>query len=446
MRKFIFFITTLITSFYITGCGIYFYTSSLTLSGEGSISKMPTLDINFESQTMPPLVKFSRGSSATMINSNGFIENVGNNVPRFEYDPVTGEPLGLLIERTRTNLFKKSEKIDDIFWSKLESTIVADFSSAPNNQKTADKINETVNNARHAVFRTLTSLDDDSVYTVSIFGKASEREWIYISTLDKDNDYNISFFNISFGEIGTASPKHVSQIMPMGDGWYRCIVAFNVNSGSTIPTIAIGVTTGDGVESYAGNIASGVFLWGAQLEKFATPTSYIPTNVTTATRWADLLEIKIDSWYSLYAGTFIVNSAPSFVGFQTDFAVLGLSDGTNANGFALFMALSKQMSLVKRLSSATVANFTSTKILTAQNFTISGFYYDNKKIGLYQDGSKIGEEDNLNLTYDFNLLTLGAMSGDSPSMVGHIRRVTYWPRSLSAEEMETSTGIIGQEH
>jgi len=43
------------------------------------------------------LITFTRSSNATAINSSGLIQTVANNVPRFEYDPVTLESKGIQV-------------------------------------------------------------------------------------------------------------------------------------------------------------------------------------------------------------------------------------------------------------------------------------------------------------------------------------------------------------
>jgi len=48
-------------------------------------------------------------SIATRASELGFMESVPPNTPRFNYDPVTLEPLGLLIEPEAENLITKSD-------------------------------------------------------------------------------------------------------------------------------------------------------------------------------------------------------------------------------------------------------------------------------------------------------------------------------------------------
>jgi len=70
------------------------------------------LNISFDGgQGLDSRITFSRASPASRINSSGAIESVGNNVARFDFDPVSREPKGLLIEEARTNLLLNSETL-----------------------------------------------------------------------------------------------------------------------------------------------------------------------------------------------------------------------------------------------------------------------------------------------------------------------------------------------
>lgn len=76
---------------------------------------VPSLDLRFaETQSLRDwvsgrdLVTFTRASNGTRVTSAGGIETLGNDVPRFTHDPVTGRCMGLLVEEARTNLLLNS--------------------------------------------------------------------------------------------------------------------------------------------------------------------------------------------------------------------------------------------------------------------------------------------------------------------------------------------------
>jgi hypothetical protein len=82
-------------------------TPSTTLSS-GRVGGRPALQLNFLSGTLDSRITFTRGSTATFVGSNGLIQSAAINAPRFDYDPVTLAPRGLLIEEARTNLLLNS--------------------------------------------------------------------------------------------------------------------------------------------------------------------------------------------------------------------------------------------------------------------------------------------------------------------------------------------------
>lgn len=74
-----------------------------------SAASPPTLDLNFVgTSTLDPRITFSRSSVATYFDATGTMQTAGNNVARFDYDPVTHVSNGLFVEEARTNLLLNS--------------------------------------------------------------------------------------------------------------------------------------------------------------------------------------------------------------------------------------------------------------------------------------------------------------------------------------------------
>ncbi len=64
----------------------------------------------------------------------------GLNALRYEHDPLTGAPLGLLVEGTRTNLCLRSEELDNAAWTKTNATITANQRAGRDGAVTMDRI------------------------------------------------------------------------------------------------------------------------------------------------------------------------------------------------------------------------------------------------------------------------------------------------------------------
>lgn len=57
---------------------------------------------------LDPRITFTRATTGSYYNSAGLLTQAAINAPRFDYDPVTLQPKGLLIEESRTNLLLNS--------------------------------------------------------------------------------------------------------------------------------------------------------------------------------------------------------------------------------------------------------------------------------------------------------------------------------------------------
>ena len=66
------------------------------------------LYLDFLTEYIDPRITYSGGANGTRVNSAGLI--VASTTPRFDYDPVTLAPLGLLVEEARTNLLLRSSE------------------------------------------------------------------------------------------------------------------------------------------------------------------------------------------------------------------------------------------------------------------------------------------------------------------------------------------------
>ena len=88
----------------------------------------PSLILDFaRSQRVDPRITFTRASSATYFNSLGVLTTATNNVPRIDYDPVTGSCLGLLIEEARTNLLLNSATLSTQSVTTTATTYILSF-------------------------------------------------------------------------------------------------------------------------------------------------------------------------------------------------------------------------------------------------------------------------------------------------------------------------------
>jgi hypothetical protein len=238
------------------------------------------------SRSIPPGYSYTRNSSGTYVGSDGLIKTAAVNEPRFDHNPATGESLGLLVEEARTNLLTYSEQFDNAAWSKVSTTVAVNAATAPDGTTTADKI--IVNNTITIADIRRAGLATNGV--VSFYAKPAGFDFIggeaHVSV-----GYPSFRVNLVTGQCQSNSGALAISTQNVGNGWWR--VAVTGNFGNNAFLIAprndyvygyTGIAGADGVK--------GIFLWGAQLEAGAFPTSYIPTTGSTVTRQPDQLVLN----------------------------------------------------------------------------------------------------------------------------------------------------------
>jgi hypothetical protein len=224
-----------------------------------------------------------------------------NSAPRFDHDPTTGESLGLLVEEQRTNLLLRSEEFDTT-WTPTRASVTANTTLAPNGTATADSlIEDSTASASHFLSQTVTFAAGS--YTFFCYLKANTRSEARLICFDNTTTFAV-YFDMSTGTVGSTAGGAAGSISLMADGWYRCSITFTAAAGTGYARVGLAVA---GSQTYTGDGTSGIYIWGAQLEAGAFPTSYIPTSGTTATRAADVASISgsnFSSWYRQDEGTY----------------------------------------------------------------------------------------------------------------------------------------------
>ena len=182
---------------------------------------------------------------------------------------------------SKQNLLLRSQEFNTT-WSRSRTTVLTNVAVAPDGTTTAEKLEETSENGPHHTNQTI-SYTAGVPYTFSVFLKASERTRAKLqfgnngsAWLTASNSVG-AVFDLSNGTVVSPSAQTVSTSMThYGDGWYRCsITGIPATSANDVVFIFI-VDTGTNT-SYTGTVASGIFMWGAQVEPYAELSEYTPT-------------------------------------------------------------------------------------------------------------------------------------------------------------------------
>ena len=368
-----------------------------------------------------------------------------NSAPRFDHNPTTGESLGLLVEEQRTNLTLRSQEFDNAAWTKtgllaFGSGSIANATTAPDSTTTADKIVEDTSTGSHNIIEAaLITYTINVAYTFSFFIKKAERQTVQI--LMHPNPFpgtvaqRTTVFNSNTGSfVSVGSAYTGSSIVALPNGWYRVSVSSTADATST-GNFAVSLCSDDaGTTSYTGDGTSGVFIWGAQLEAGAFPTSYIPTTTATVTRSADVASISgsnFSSWYRQDEGTVFADAVNPAVS-TTIYAV---SDGTTNNRIQADSGTNTRVARVVTGAVTQAINNIAYAYGTQQKFALS---YVLNAINFANAGT-LGTEDTTATIPTVDQLRVGANPTGVNVLSSTIRRLTYWPSRLPNSTLQEIT-------
>jgi hypothetical protein len=398
----------------------------------------PSLDLDFTQEVLDPRITFSRGSIGTRVNRNRLIETVSANQPRFDYDPVTGECKGLLIEETRTNLLVNSDDFNS--WAKNNYNVNTNVITAPDGTLTADKIIPINSNTFHDIFKT-PSLSSNT-YTLSIFAKAAEQSFIRLR-IDDSVVSRVTMFNLSNGSIGSSVNVTSSTITPYPNGWYRCSITVTTN---IINVVFNSFPTSSAV-SYTGDGTLGIYVWGAQIEQGAFPTSYIPTTASIVPRSADLAQMtgtNFSSWYNSTEGTVYSNTRMNGVQNRYDRLWAITNSNLHLEGISVYVAgpvssggyvssITITNSATEQINGAIVESATTTpKLRSAFAFKTNDCASAYNGILRFVDKSAI-------LLSNPDRLLIGQPQRFQGTSCMTISRLTYYPRALKPNQLQYLT-------
>jgi hypothetical protein len=244
---------------------------------------------------------FTRNSVGTYFDSAGVMQTAAAHTPRFDYDPVTLQPKGLLIEEQRTNQVKNAEfqgaaigvtppnisigggagvsaSVTGVGTLNGENYIEVTFSGT---SSSASTIWPNINLASNVV-ATQGQSWTARARIISDTGTSPNAPYLELAELDASNAYLVaSSTSTTVGGLRTISRTLTNASTAKLRFLY---IASAVAPGQAINrTVRISVP---------------------QLEQGAFATSYIPTTAAAVTRQADNIVVPTGAWYNQSAGTF----------------------------------------------------------------------------------------------------------------------------------------------
>jgi len=225
--------------------------------GDGS-----TLSLDFTTGVLDPRLTFSRASTATFVNSSGYVEYAGANLVRQSGD-LSQNGVGEWTTRTNLTLTGWSGNPD------------------PFGGSTAVIIIPNTTNATHHVGTADISMSIGIPYTVSVYAKASGYSIVGLVTTNSNARAHFNLANQTSAGYGVTNTRTITDV---GGGWYKLTMSFTVANGPLVSLLiyAMNTATDPVANSFAGVSASsdGVLAWGAQINPGSTVQTYYPTTTT----------------------------------------------------------------------------------------------------------------------------------------------------------------------
>jgi hypothetical protein len=433
--------------------------------GDGS-----TLSLDFTTGVLDSRLTFTRSTTATYINSSGYVTLMGaaaTNDPtkaRFNYDPTTLAPLGLLIEGAATNLTKYSETFTNAYWNTTANNVTAADSVATSptgvalTASTLTEIAGTVSRHVHQVTGEFTPAAS-TAYTMSCFVKQPTSNAIrYVQLTFWSAGFGLTAYmnyDLQAGTVGTGGAGiTASSITAYPNGWYRITARANSVAVPGASGFQLGFSTTSGAvrtESYTASAPlKSIQLFGAQVEVGSGATSYISTGASQVTRNADHCTIPTSSFISSnpYPQTLFVDCIPNTPsgGFLDIVRIFDRTvGGTFSYGTEIYYYNASTMTISRKIAASTN---------TERSFASGLTYGTRHKLALSIDASSFsGSYDGVAslgvATAPTALATVAThlgvgCSGDSAPnavMFGTIRQIKFWPSALSQSQINTLTTL-----
>ena len=212
-----------------------------------------------------------------------------------------------LIEPQTTNEITESREINN--WRLTNALVTPNATISPSGQNDADLIIANTTDSSHSASFDIAVSED--TYVFSCFFKPGGYNVVRLVAFDGIINHH-GYFDLTTDETSFTSFVRYGSIEDYGNGWKRCWILYDGLSGSGIMTIRPSIRTANGgfSESFPGDNVSGVYAWGAQLERLTVPSSYVPTEASQSTRTADIFTIP---WMPANSSMGMINGSEFFV-------------------------------------------------------------------------------------------------------------------------------------
>jgi hypothetical protein len=383
---------------------------------------------------------FTRATTATRVDENDLVSSVASNVPRIDY--TGGGCPSILLEPQRTNIVLRSEDFYNGSFAKGLSSIGPNTTTAPDGTLTADTWTGNGASGSHFLAQ-IVSATSGVAYTQSVFAKKGTNDFIQMPGTAAIYDANSwANFDLENGVVGTIGSSATATITDFGNGWYRCTMTATATTTTSGSGFALRlITSADSIRLETNSLATSVYLWGAQVEAGAYPTSYIPTVASTVTRNADAIsKTGISDLIGQTEGVLFVESAALFNDLTT--RAISISDGTGNNRLIIYYnSPSNQIFVWGVANGVLFPSGISYNVTDETEFAKIALRYEENNLSLWVNGYKRGT-DLTSQALPINFSRFGFDSGTGiTNLFAKVKSAQLYKTYLSDAEMASLTTL-----
>jgi hypothetical protein len=377
-------------------------------------------------------------TARTYINASGIVATATTNEPRFDHDPTTLAPRGLLIEGQATNRLLQSNDWNTT-WNN-PAAITWDgvtYATAPDGTNTAKQITVTAGSSA-AIGQAVTT---GTNRTISLWMRAGSITSFSIGAFDAGgtswgNNVDSTCTKISGPGSVTQQVGGLWSITGLSTTQWTRIQIFRSSTYTTFLAYP---------GSSSGTINGTAYMWGMQMEDGNGASSLIPTGASTATRVQDLVSItstNFSSWWtSNNPASFLVDVSSTNRPLANHIFRIADSSGSAYGYQSYFNSTTMPMQVRAAMSSTAASDVAIGTNLAANTRTKIGFTVETASLKRFRDGSLANTlntpalpPNTLTQMYIGGTSTFGNSSADF-----HIRQFKYWPITLSDAVMQGLT-------
>jgi hypothetical protein len=186
------------------------------------------------------------------------------------------------------NLLRQSDEFNNSPWTKSNTTITSNATVSPDGTLSGDKLIADTVNAAHSCQQGF-SVTTGASYTFSFYAKAGEYAYVGLLLATAGFGTNsVDRFDLVNGTV-IANVSGTASITSVGNGWYRCS-ATRTATATASSAFQIRVFEISSGAAYPGNNTSGIFIWGAQLERNSFLNDYISTTSLVLDRSTNIID------------------------------------------------------------------------------------------------------------------------------------------------------------